>query len=207
MAMRVILVQRHYVAVRVVAGGRAVEGEGDGPVGERREFPAPQVERGSLFRSSRQNADGLDLPLGDRRPGLHARVVGAGAASADAQAPALSDVSVIRRAESDRALRRFVAQYLRLPPLPFLAKPIRDGIDDPLTRDGRRKETSIEEYRVWTNHIRLRIADCGLRICRIGSGYSQEYGQMFGDRRLAGVWQAEFAQAGTAFARGQIAKL
>src|SRR5262245_4751374 len=123
-----------------MAGGRAVEREGDGPVGERFEFPALEVENGSLFNPARKDADGSRLPFGHSRAGLHADVVGAGAATADSQSAALPDIPIIGRADGDRALRRFVAQHLWFPRLPFLAKPIRDGLDDALARDSRRKE-------------------------------------------------------------------
>src|SRR5215510_10825136 len=146
--MDFVFVQCHYGAVRVVTRGRAVERERDGTVGERREFPALQVERRSLFSSTRQHADGPNPPVSDARAGLHADIVGAGAAAADAQAPALSDVSVIRGAHRDRALRRLVAQNLWPPLLPFLAKPARDGLDDAVASDGRREESAVEEDRV-----------------------------------------------------------
>src|SRR5262245_24636980 len=131
--------------MRVVPRGRDVERERDWTVGERREFPALKVERRSLFSPARQHANRPDPPVSDARAGLHADIVGAGAAAADAQAPALSDVSVIRGAHRDRALRRLVAQNLRLPLLPFLSKTRRDGLDDAVESDGRSEESAVEE--------------------------------------------------------------
>src|SRR5262249_60239975 len=82
------------------------------------------------------------------RPGAQPTIVGPRPPAADAQAPARSDVSVIRGAPRDRALRRLVAQNLRPPLLPFLAKPARDGLDDAVASDGRNEESAVEEDRV-----------------------------------------------------------
>src|SRR5215468_8074630 len=141
--MDFVHIERHDVAVRVVTGGRAVERESDGAVGERLEFPAFQVERSSLLSPARQDADGPYLSLGDARAGLHPDVVSAGAAATDAQASAFPDIPIIGRANGDRALRRFVAQHLWLPRLPFLAKPSSDGLDNSFARDGRREEAAV----------------------------------------------------------------
>jgi hypothetical protein len=118
---------------------------------QHREFTIQERQCRALVRAGRQYADCLDPVFR-----THSDVVGPGAAGLDPQSGSPPHAGVVGSPNCDGTAHDFVAENLRAPPA-AAAKPIRNGLADPLASDCGYAKASVEENSVRLCHLQASI--------------------------------------------------
>ena len=147
------------------------------------EFTIQQRQCRALVRAGRQYADRLDAMFR-----THSDVVGRGAAGLHAQSGSPPHAAVVGSPNCDGTAHDFVAENLRAPPAAS-AKPIGNGLGDPLASDSGNAKASVEENSVRPCHLQA-IIDVWPRIfsgAHRRGGLLEERRKMFRDGGVRGV--------------------